>query len=60
MRFVRGFLFVLGVMFFGVTLKMDAEGNELITIFICYGFFGLSVIIAWYEVRKLLLELKRG
>lgn len=60
MRFVRGFLFVVGLMFFGVTIKMEPEGNELITIFIFYGFFGVSVIIAWYEVRRLLLELRKG
>lgn len=58
MKFLKGILFILGLMFFGVTLKMDAQGNELITIFVFYGFFGVSVLVAWSELRKLILEIK--
>lgn len=58
MKYVRGFLFVLGIMFFGVTTKMEADGDAILAVFIFYGFFGLSILIGWYEVRRLLLDLR--
>lgn len=59
MRYLKAALFIFGVMLFGASMKMDMGGDAPFLAFICYGFFAASIMIAWCEVRKLLLELKR-
>lgn len=58
MKYLKAVLFIFGFMLWGVTLKRDFEGDGILVVFVFYGFIGLSVVIGWSEIRKLLLELK--
>ncbi|WP_312740492.1 hypothetical protein [Cedecea neteri] len=58
MKYLKAVLFIFGFMLWGSTLGRKFDGDEVLFLFACYGFIGLSVVIAWSEVRKLLLELK--
>lgn len=58
MKYLKGLLFIFGVMLFGVSMKMESGGDAPFLAFLCYGFFAVSIMIAWCELKKLLLELK--
>ncbi|HDS4485633.1 TPA: hypothetical protein QH537_002371 [Enterobacter hormaechei subsp. steigerwaltii] len=58
MKYLKALLFIFGVMLFGASVKMDVGGDSPFLAFLCYGFFAVSIMIAWCEMRKLLLEMK--
>ncbi|QSV12318.1 hypothetical protein [Kosakonia oryzae] len=51
MKFLKGLLFVFGVMLLGATFKMDQGGDMPFIAFLFYGFFAISVLIGWAEVE---------
>jgi hypothetical protein len=59
MKYIKAILFIFGVMLLGASAKMDVGGDSPFIAFLCYGFFSVSIMIAWCELRKLLMELKK-
>lgn len=59
MKYLKAIVFIFGVMLFGASLKMEPEGDVAFWTFICYGFFAASIIVAWSEIKGLILELKK-
>jgi hypothetical protein len=59
MKFLKGLIFVFGVMMLGASVKMKQGGDSPFDAFVCYGFFAISVLVAWSEITTLLQELMR-
>lgn len=59
MKFLKGLLFVFGVMLLGVSFKLEQGGDSPFGAFVCYGFFAGSVLIGWSEFKAFVWELAR-
>ena len=58
MKFVKCLFFMFGLMLLGASFRMETGGDAVFGGFICYGFFAISLLIAWGEVKRVLFELR--
>ncbi|MDU4094015.1 MAG: hypothetical protein E7H57_12185 [Pantoea sp.] len=60
MNYLKIIGFIIGMIAWGATLQLsDLDSDSEFTGFVCYGFFAVAVLIAWGEVKNLVMTLKR-
>ena len=58
-KYLKGFVFVLGMMAYGATLPLSKDDHDSVSLaFFCYGLFSMAIMIGWSELKKFIREIR--